>query len=123
MFSLYFRTRKKSRNSKKIVKLIKEKKRENLYVKNVLGLISTPISSMKKRISVSKKLGHKNLIFKELDLMTFPAVSSCNSSLEKLHILGFIDSQYNITNFGFIATKFSKIKLENIRLILSGYFI
>jgi hypothetical protein len=41
--------------------------------------------------------------------------------LEKLYTLGFISQDYKPTLFGYYASKFRKIKLENVRMIMSGY--
>ena len=60
----------------------------------------------------------------QLSLVTFmqsPAADSYKYSLEKLRVLGFIDHQYNVTIFGWYASKFRKINIENARMILAGY--
>lgn len=69
-----------------------------------------------------------------IDIMGYPAVDSIEYSLEKLYYLGFITSlNHKIegstlksaivpTRLGAIANKFRKIKLESIRMILSGYY-
>ena len=57
-----------------------------------------------------------------LDFVQPPSTDSINYSIAKLHGLGFIDHIYNPTLFGYYASKFRKIKLENIRMILAGYY-
>lgn len=74
-----------------------------------------------------------------IDIMGYPAVDSIEYSLEKLYYLGFITSlNHKIdvskntssalmsaivpTKIGVIANKFRKLKLESIRMILSGYY-
>jgi len=56
-----------------------------------------------------------------LDFIQYPSSDSISYGMEKLHGLGFIDHEYNPTLFGYYATKFRKIRLENIRMILAGY--
>jgi HrpA-like RNA helicase len=56
-----------------------------------------------------------------LDFIQYPSADSIGYATEKLHGLGFIDHEYNPTLFGLYGSKFRKIKLENIRMILAGY--
>jgi HrpA-like RNA helicase len=56
-----------------------------------------------------------------LDFIQYPSSDSLGYGLEKLHGLGFIDHEYKPTLFGYYATKFRKLKLENIRMIFAGY--
>jgi HrpA-like RNA helicase len=56
-----------------------------------------------------------------VDLFESPSSSSLIYSMEKLYSLGFIDSQYNPTILGMYSKNFSKLSLEVIKLILSGY--
>lgn len=58
---------------------------------------------------------------KELDLPQPLSADSISGGLEILHGLGFITHEYLPTLFGFYATKFRKVKYENIRMILAGY--
>lgn len=55
------------------------------------------------------------------DLFEFPSSSSLVYSLEKLYALGFIDSQYNPTILGMYSKGFTRLSIENIKMILSGY--
>lgn len=63
----------------------------------------------------------KHVDLLNLDLLTYPPIDNINYSLEKLHILGFIDHEYNITLTGLLSIQLKKYKLENIKMILSGY--
>ncbi len=54
-------------------------------------------------------------------LITYPSMSNLNSSFEKLHLLGFITHNMNPTFSGLLSVGLKKLKLENIRMIFSGY--
>jgi hypothetical protein len=41
--------------------------------------------------------------------------------VEKLQTLGFIDHEYKPTCIGWFGSKFRKVRMENIRMILAGY--
>lgn len=56
-----------------------------------------------------------------MDFIQYPSADTLNYSIEKLHILGFIDSSYMPTVFGIYAAKFRKLSLENVRMILASY--
>lgn len=58
---------------------------------------------------------------KSLDFIQYPAADSIGYGLEKLQGLGFIDNEYKPTLFGWYGSKFRKVKLENVRMILAGY--
>jgi len=57
----------------------------------------------------------------KLDFIQYPSADSMAFGLNKLYKLGFIDWEYNPTLFGYFATKFRKVSLENIRMILAGF--
>ncbi|MEK6879131.1 MAG: hypothetical protein AABY22_05955, partial [Nanoarchaeota archaeon] len=57
-----------------------------------------------------------------LDFIEFPSIQSLNYSVEKLHILGFIDENYDITTIGYYADKMKFISVELRKMIFSGYF-
>ncbi len=57
-----------------------------------------------------------------LDFIEMPSMQSLGFSIEKLHILGFIDDQYNITTIGFLANKIRFISLELRKFIISGFY-
>ena len=57
----------------------------------------------------------------ELDFLQFPSADSFGASIEKLFGLGFITHEYRVTLFGFYASKFRKVKLESVRMIMAGY--
>lgn len=56
-----------------------------------------------------------------LDFIQYPSSDSLMYSLDKLYKLGFIDHNYTPTLFGYYATKFRKVSLKNIRMILAGF--
>lgn len=56
-----------------------------------------------------------------IDFIELPSIQSLSHSVEQLHILGFIDNNYDVTTLGFYANKFKMIGLESIKLIMSGY--
>lgn len=56
-----------------------------------------------------------------IDFIELPSVQSLSYSIEKLHILGFMDDNYDITVPGFFANKFRFISLDSRKMILSGY--
>jgi len=63
----------------------------------------------------------KPLNLSSVDLFEMPAGESLIYSLEKLYGLGFIDSKYNPTILGMYSKGFSKLSVEVIKMILSGY--
>jgi HrpA-like RNA helicase len=63
----------------------------------------------------------KKLDISQLDFLESPSASSLQYSIEKLYGLGFLTSKYDITLFGYLASKFQKISIESIKMILSGY--
>ena len=56
-----------------------------------------------------------------VDYLESPSASSLNYAIEKLHGLGFIDSEYKPTRLGMTAFKFRKVSIENRRMLLAGY--
>lgn len=54
------------------------------------------------------------------DMLTPPSDDSMNYSLEKLFVLGAIDSSGNITSLGKQMVSFRKINVESCKMILSG---
>ncbi len=57
-----------------------------------------------------------------LDFIQYPSSDSMSYSLEKLHVLGFIDHEFKPTIYALLGIKFRKIKLDNIKMILAGYY-
>lgn len=57
-----------------------------------------------------------------LDFIELPSIQALSYSVEKLHILGFMDDNYDITATGFYANKIRFIGLELSKFIMSGYF-
>ena len=69
------------------------------------------------------KLENKNVFSASmLDFIQYPSADSMGFSIEKLHGLGLIDHEYNPTLFGYYANKFRKLNIENICMILAGYY-
>lgn len=58
---------------------------------------------------------------KKLNFIQYPAADSLGYAVEKLHTLGFIDHEYKPTLFGYLGSKFRKVNIENVRMILAGY--
>ncbi len=58
---------------------------------------------------------------RKTSMITFPSIENLNASLEKLHVLGYIDHNLNPTLTGLLAGYFNKLSLENMRMIFSGY--
>ncbi len=56
-----------------------------------------------------------------LDFIEMPSAQSISYSIEKLHILGFIDDNYDITLPGYYANQIRFLNLETRRMILAGY--
>jgi HrpA-like RNA helicase len=92
------------------VSLEEFKKEKNFFVTNYL---SNPEFYLLRHV--------KSINFSALDLFEMPSSSSLIYSLEKLYSLGFIDSQYKPTVLGLYSNGFSKISIENIKMVLSGY--
>jgi HrpA-like RNA helicase len=68
------------------------------------------------------KLSHtKPFDVKKLNFIQYPAADSLSYAVEKLHGLGFIDHEYKPTLFGYLGSKFRKVDIENVRMILGGY--
>lgn len=56
-----------------------------------------------------------------IDLIEIPAIQSISYSFEKLHIMGFIDDNYNITPIGLMSINIRKIPIEAKKAIFSGF--
>lgn len=68
------------------------------------------------------KLTHKKPFdAKKLNFIQYPASDSLSYAVEKLHGLGFIDHEYKPTLLGYLGSKFRKVDIENVRMILAGY--
>lgn len=68
-----------------------------------------------------KKINEKKIDILKLDLLDLPSTDSLYYSMEKLYILGAINSNSIPTRLGFIMNKFRFIPIESIKMILSGY--
>ena len=96
----------------------------NAYVDNFKNEKISKQFIYKKNIMdpINYKLSFENA-FKAntLDFIQYPSADSMMYSVEKLHALGFIDYEYLPTLIGYYGSKFQKIEIENIRMILAGY--
>jgi hypothetical protein len=57
----------------------------------------------------------------KIDLLDSPSADSLHYSIEKLFVLGAIDSNCIPTKLGFIINRFRFVNVEGIRAILAGY--
>lgn len=57
----------------------------------------------------------------DIDMMDYPAVDSLSYSLEKLFVLGLIDSNHIPTPIGLSCIKLNTIPIEVTRMIFAGY--
>lgn len=55
------------------------------------------------------------------ELIYVPAVHAIWRAMEKLYILGFVDSTFQITKLGDIAARMGPMSVECLKIILSGY--
>lgn len=58
---------------------------------------------------------------KSLDLLDYPTVDSISYAVEKLFVLGLIDSSYTPTSMGLAVTSVTRMDMELVRMILAGY--
>ncbi len=63
----------------------------------------------------------KDINIRHFDFIESPSARSYIYSLEKLYVLGFIDSYCNPTILGVLSTYFRRLSMENIRMIMAGY--
>jgi HrpA-like RNA helicase len=87
----------------------------------ILGLIVKSVHSEWDGV-ISDKVevtGHFDV--EELDMLDSPAVDSIEYAIEKLFVLGMIDSDYIPTTIGLATTRVTKIPIEITRMILAGY--
>lgn len=106
--------------------LIKEKECE-IIEENAINKIKEPEKN--KLFQIYKLMDHrwyylKNLYktnISALDFIELPSSSAIATSLEKLHVLGIIDDNYDITTIGFMINQIRFINIETKKMILSGY--
>lgn len=89
---------------------IKNKKTYNLF--QTFSLTSNSWYSIKNKYETNMS---------SLDFIELPSVQMLEYSLEKLHILGFIDDKYDITVLGYYANQIRFLSLELKKMIFSGY--
>lgn len=63
-----------------------------------------------------------NIDINDLELLDNPSSIAINSSLEKLYILGIIYANGFPTQLGLLTNKIRSLSIENIKMILSGYY-
>lgn len=68
-----------------------------------------------------KLRNNKQVQISELDFLELPSASSLKYAIEKLHVLGMINDNYDITLFGYMANNIQFISIELKRMILSGF--
>jgi HrpA-like RNA helicase len=56
----------------------------------------------------------------DLEFINRPSNDMISYAMEKLYVLGFIDSNWNPTMFGVLTSHFRKINIESIKMILSS---
>jgi HrpA-like RNA helicase len=93
------------------IRKIKNYKKENLFY--MFKLTSNTLYK-------TRNLLQTNL--SSLDFIEMPSMQSLCNSIEKLHILGFIDDSYNVTTTGFFANQIRFISLELRKMILAGFY-
>lgn len=81
------------------------------------GLLTSKTTKYKTSLFYDKKFALNNL-----KLIQYPSIDGLKDAFLKLLYLGMIDSEYNVTNFGYIANLINKLSIENKRLILCGYY-
>lgn len=64
---------------------------------------------------------NRKLQIERVHLLQHPSNDSLSYSLEKLNCLGFIDQDYQLTLFGYLASRLKKLSIELIRMIFAGY--
>lgn len=68
-----------------------------------------------------EKINKTKINIFNLDLLDLPSADSLHYSMEKLYTLGAINKNSIPTLLGFIINKFRFIRIESIKMILSGY--
>lgn len=107
--------------------LIKEKKVDVIQEHNLVRIKNNKKEDniFQMHLSVSNNWftvkNESNVDIPLLDFIELPSIQMLEYSVEKLHVLGFLDSDYNITATGYYANKFRFIGLELRKMILSGF--
>jgi len=73
------------------------------------------------RTDLRKQIKDAKINVAKFDLLDLPSADSIHDSLEKLYILGAINSNMQPTALGFVIMKFRFIPIESIKMILSGF--
>lgn len=74
-----------------------------------------------KREELAKQIKNTDINVSKFDLLDLPSADSLHEAVEKLYVLGAINSNMTPTNLGFLINKFRYIPIESIKMILSGY--
>jgi len=74
-----------------------------------------------KRTDLDKLLKTATINIAKIDLPDLPSIDAIHEALEKLYILGAINSNLVPTSLGFLMNKFRKVPIESVKMILSGY--
>jgi HrpA-like RNA helicase len=74
-----------------------------------------------KRNILAEQVKNATINVSKFDLLDLPSADSLHESIEKLYVLGAINSNMVPTPLGFIMNKFRYIPIESIKMILSGY--
>ena len=71
---------------------------------------------------ITNEIKYENVFdLKNIDFLDYPPIDNLNSSIEKLFVLGFIDSRYLPTIMGMVSKHLNYLNIECIRTLLSGY--
>lgn len=87
----------------------------------ILGLIIKTVHPLWDGVVSDRIEATGRFNIQDIDMLDYPAVDSLNYSIEKLFVLGMIDSSYKPTAIGLATTRVTKIPIEITRMILAGY--
>jgi len=93
----------------------------NLFSTNESYISKMRYEVKNKREDLLKTLKESSINVAKFDLLDLPSADSIHEALEKLYVLGAINSNMVPTPLGFIMNKFRYIPVESIKMILSGY--
>jgi len=100
---------------------VNEETPANLFSTDLSFISRLKYEVKNKRTDLLKVLKDTSINVTRFDLLDLPSADSLHESLEKLFVLGAIDSNMVPTPLGFIMNKFRYIPIESIKMILSGY--
>lgn len=108
LLSILIKEKKTDIIEERSVQKIKERKNLFLMHKYVNNKLFKVVNELKTNLSA-------------LDFIELPSFQSLTTAVEKLHILGFIDDNYDVTPTGYYSNKISFISVEAKKMIMSGY--